>query len=107
MTDHPILGKHLHKALVQAGIADGLTRRVVIDIPVDGFPIIYRESLGDARVLDIVPTLAQGGVEIRGVPAEPTIRRAEHSMHEDYEQDILDETPKTTLPPEIEGDGTV
>lgn len=98
MTDYPILGKHLHKALVQAGIADELTRRVVIDIPVDGFPIIYRESLGDARVLDIVPTLAQGGVEIRGVPADKpeTVDVTEYR-----------DSQRRTLPPEVEGDGTL
>lgn len=105
MTDHPILGKHLHKALVQAGIADELTRRVVIDIPVDGFPIIYRESLGDVRILDIVPTLAQGGVEIRGVPAAKSDVDT-RTYSDPSEVDVRALATNYLKSREVEGDGT-
>lgn len=69
MTMHPILGKNVTKALMAAGLADELTRRVVIDIPANDLVIVYREQLGDARMLDIVGALSTDpSVQIRGVP---------------------------------------
>lgn len=65
-TDHP----DLFAALQAAGLADGRTRRVVLDLPLDAVgPITaYIERYGDERVIDVISTLA--GVEIRYVPDE-------------------------------------
>lgn len=67
----PILGKNLQKALMAAGIADEMTKRVTIDIPVTGAVTVYIERVGDARMLDIVPAIAADpSLKIERIPAE-------------------------------------
>jgi len=58
----------LCEALKAAGLADGQTRRVVIDIRHDLRPVVYTERYGDERLLSVIQTL--GGVEIDMVPVE-------------------------------------
>ena len=48
-----ISGHKIIKALLDAGIVSDKCRRVVIDIPCDGFVTLYYEVLGDERLLDI------------------------------------------------------
>lgn len=55
----PIIGRKLFEALVKAGIADELTRRVTIDIPCNDVVTVYVERYGDSRVLDIIPAIAE------------------------------------------------
>lgn len=67
----PILGKNLQKALMAAGIADEMTKRVTIDIPADGAVTVYIERVGDARMLDIVPAIAADpSLKIERIPTE-------------------------------------
>lgn len=67
----PILGKNLQKALMAAGIADEMTKRVTIDIPATGAVTVYIERVGDARMLDIVPAIATDpSLKIERIPAE-------------------------------------
>jgi hypothetical protein len=68
----PILGKNLLKALRVAGIADEITRRVTIDIPCDDVVRIYIERYGDARLLDIIPAIAEDA-SLRIEQVEPTV----------------------------------
>lgn len=58
----------LFNALISAGIADEMTRRVVIDIDVQGVVIVYVEKYADSRVISVVTAL--GGVEIRTLVAD-------------------------------------
>lgn len=55
----PIIGRRLYQALVKAGIADDLTRRVTIDIPVNDVVTVYVERYGDSRMLEIIPAIAE------------------------------------------------
>jgi hypothetical protein len=52
----------LLEALVTAGIADRLTRRVVIDIQEEHVPVIYIERYGDRQLINVIQTL--NGIEI-------------------------------------------
>lgn len=52
-------GRKVIDALIEAGIADHETRRVVIDIPVNGFVSIHLVKTGTDKVLDILPTLIE------------------------------------------------
>lgn len=61
-----IIGQELYEALTKAGIADELTRRVIIDIPSTDIPTIYIEKLVDERVNEIFAPLAEGGYRIAG-----------------------------------------
>lgn len=51
-------GRHVIDALIAAGIADNLTQRVIIDIPLDGIPVVHVQKVGDTRLLDVVPAIA-------------------------------------------------
>jgi hypothetical protein len=64
----PILAKHLHNALVEAGVLqrDELVTRVVIDAQHDNWVKVYVERVADTRLLTVVPTL--DGVEISSAP---------------------------------------
>lgn len=61
-------GREVVDALIEAGIADNTTQRVVLDIAVDGVVTVYVQKIGDARVLDVVATLTTSTV----VFADPT-----------------------------------
>jgi len=60
--------KHLYDALHSAGIADEMTRRVVIDIDVKGVVTVYVEKYADARIINVVTTL--DGIEIKTLIAD-------------------------------------
>lgn len=60
-----VLGNAVIDELVKHGIADQQTQRVIIDIPVDGFPIIYIQRIATNAVFDIVSLL--GGAKIGDV----------------------------------------
>lgn len=57
-----VLGNKIIDQLIKHGIADQETQRVIIDIPVDGFPIIYVQKIATNSVFDIVALL--GGAQI-------------------------------------------
>ena len=56
------LGNKIIDQLIKHGIADQETQRVIIDIPVDGFPIVYVQKIATNSVFDIVTLL--GGAQI-------------------------------------------
>lgn len=58
----PIQGRQLIDALMKAGIADELTKRVVVDIPANGFPTLYIEKVGSKTLLDIVPAITNAEI---------------------------------------------
>lgn len=57
-----ITGRKVIDALIEAGIADANTVRVVLDIPVNGLVTAYVQKVGDDRVLDVVATLTSNTV---------------------------------------------
>ena len=59
MAREMLLGQKLIDALTEAGIANDLTTRVIIDIRANEVPVIYIERLGDTRLLEVVPVLAE------------------------------------------------
>jgi len=67
----PIYGRKLIDELIKQGIADDLTQRVTIDIPVDGIPTVFVQKVGDKRLLSIVPVIADNpALDIQGVPSK-------------------------------------
>lgn len=66
-----ILGRQLIDALIEAGIANEATRRVVIDCPISDVVRVYVEQVGDKRLLSIVPPLAGNGVQIHRELIDP------------------------------------
>lgn len=66
MADHKlVLGKTIIDKLIELGIADTWTQRVIIDIPIDGIPRIHVQKVGDTRLLELVEMMPE--VEIRRV----------------------------------------
>jgi hypothetical protein len=58
MTTHGVLtAKTFFKALVDAGIVQENTARVIIDLNRGDVPILYIEQYGDTRLLNLVRTL--------------------------------------------------
>lgn len=57
----------LFQALQKAGLADDMTRRVVIDIAVDNVVQVFIEKFADSRVINVVTKLE--GIEIEMVTA--------------------------------------
>ena len=89
MSEHPIIGKKMIEALVNAGIVDNNTRRLIIDVPLDGIPVLYTEKYGTASLLEIVPVLAEHPNEIkRGEPISP-----DTSTHYPRAGERLDQLP--------------
>jgi len=67
-----ITANQFHQALVAAGVVrDGeAIRRLVIDAQAGCAVMIYVERFGDARLLEIIPTL--DGIEVQtGSPQKP------------------------------------
>lgn len=60
-----MLAEPIQQALIAAGIADENTRRVVIDLEVGNFPLVYIERFGDDKLISVVQTLK--GVEVEYV----------------------------------------
>lgn len=65
-------GSGLIEALVEQGIADNNTRRVIIDIPAAGIVTIYRENIGTRHLYNIVNKLGDAGYEIRTI-SDPVV----------------------------------
>ena len=59
-----IAGNDLIRALVESGVVPATVRRVVIDAQVSKVAVIHVELMGDKRLLDIVPVLSAGVVQI-------------------------------------------
>lgn len=55
-------GRRVIAALIEAGIADEMTQRVVLDIPVDGIPRVYLQKVGGPTLLDVAAVLTPDGV---------------------------------------------
>lgn len=53
-----VLGNTVIDELIKHGIADQQTQRVIIDIPIDGFPIIYVQKIGTNAIIDLVTLLS-------------------------------------------------
>lgn len=62
--DRTVTGKHIIDSLIENGIADDTTQRVIIDIPIDGLPIIYIQKVGTRALYNIIPVIRDGGYEI-------------------------------------------
>lgn len=52
-----LIGRELIRRLKEAGIADEMTTRVIIDIPVNRPVRIYVEKVGDTHLLDVLPAI--------------------------------------------------
>lgn len=59
-----ILGNQIIDMLFQKGLADKTTQRVVIDIPANGIPIVYTQSLGTESILDVVLRCTEISIEV-------------------------------------------
>lgn len=57
-------GRKIIDSLIENGIADDTTQRVIIDIPLDGMPIIYTQKIGTDKLFNIIPVIRDGGYEI-------------------------------------------
>lgn len=55
--DRPVIGRELIQALLEVGIADKNTRRVIIDVPVDDVVRIYIEKFGTRSLYNIIPAI--------------------------------------------------
>lgn len=67
-----ITGRALLQALVDAGVLSAdhpNVQRVVIDIPLESYPVLYVEMAGDERLLSVAQTL--DGVQISRGPEVP------------------------------------
>jgi hypothetical protein len=52
-------GRRVIDALIASGIADEHTQRVIIDIPIDGVPLVHVQKVGDEKLLDVLPAVAE------------------------------------------------
>jgi hypothetical protein len=63
--DRHVTGKAMIDALMEQGIADHNTQRVIIDIPIDGIPLVYIQKVGTRHLLNIVSAIRDSGYEIQ------------------------------------------
>ena len=63
-TDRVVTGKQVIDSLIENGIADYNTRRVIIDIDIQGIPTLYIEKVGTRTLFNIIPAIRDGGYEI-------------------------------------------
>lgn len=70
-TERPkiVASDRVFKALQDAGIfhVDERVTRVVIDLKIGEAPLLYVERFGDARLVDVLPTVLKGA-EVRETP---------------------------------------
>lgn len=76
-----VLGNAVIDELIKHGIADQQTQRVIIDIPVDGFPIIYIQRMATNATFDIISLL--GGAKIGDVVSHAEVVTFEKSSDDE------------------------
>lgn len=92
MADHKLVrGKKIIDKLIELGIADNRTQRVIIDIQIDGIPRIHVQKIGDTRLLELVEMMPK--VEIRRVDQDGVADTERESTQGGKQDDGSDSNP--------------
>lgn len=74
-----VLGNKIIDELIAQGIADRNTQRVIIDIPVDGFPILYIQKIGTVGLVNLMTLL--GGLKLDKILINTAVVKFDSDEH--------------------------